>query len=238
MPHAAVKRLVAEPIDVGEPLEPAPHRADHVVRLVLAQPELARERALPARRVDHPARLHGLVAGLRLDRELVALAAFTERDPGDARADPHVDPLAAAHLAEIGLEPRAVELERGVERQVDRADLAHLGERHVALRAVEEIADAVLRQVILVEILRELLPPHEIVRRDLDGRLADLERSARAGALEDRDAQIRQAHAQLTREQRARDPASYYRHIGLRGAPPGRARHSMPPFTEITWPVT
>src|SRR5204863_8948558 len=103
-----------------------------------------------------------------------ARASLAAPDLGDARADPYVAALAAAHLAEVGLESRAVELERGVERQVDRADLAHLGERKVALRVVEEIADAVLRQVILVEVLRELLPTHEVVGRDLDRRRADL----------------------------------------------------------------
>ena len=191
MPHATVERFVAEPIDVGQTLEAAPHRADHVLRLLLAQPELARERALAARSVDHPARVDALAAGLRLDRERVALAALAERDIGHARADLHLDPLAAAHLDQVGFEPSAVELERGVEGQVDRADLAHLGERHVALRAVEEIADAVLRQVVLIEVLRELLPAHEIVGRDLDRRLADLERPTRCASLEYGDAQPR-----------------------------------------------
>ena len=238
VPHAAVERLVADPVDVGEALEAAPHRADQVMRLGHAQPELARERALAPGRVDHPARAHALGAGRALDRELVALAPLAERDLGHARADPHLDPLAAAHLDQVGLEPRAVELERGVERQVDRAELAHLGERDVALRAVEEIADAVLRQVILVEVLRELLAAHEVVGRDLDGRLADLERSAAAAALEHGDREIRQAHAQLAREQRARDAAADDRDVGLALAAARCVLHSMPPFTEITWPVT
>src|SRR5262249_34467859 len=144
MPHAAAERLGALAVDGGEHLEAAPDGAELMLWLGLAQPELARERALPARGVDHPARPHALAAGWALDAELVTLAARAERDLRHARADPHFDPLAAAHLDQVGLEPRAVELERGVERQVDRSELAHLGERHVPLRAVEEIADAVL----------------------------------------------------------------------------------------------
>jgi hypothetical protein len=164
----------------------------------------------------------------------MGLAAGSQLDVVDAgpRADAHAH--VAVHVEQVALEARAVELERGVEGEVDGADLAHLHERAVPLGSVEEVAKPVLRKVVLVEIGGESLLD-QIVRGDLDGRLADLPARARL-LLEERDTELGKASAQLSREQAACQPAPDHRDVAGRLAVVGA--HRIPPLTEITWPVT
>src|SRR4051794_13269715 len=92
-------------------------------------------------------------------------------------------------------------------RQRCGTDLAHPFERRVARRRVEEEAQAVLRQVTVVEVARKPEAADEIVARDLNRRLADLERGL-GRALKQADRQLRRRATQLTREQRAGETAA------------------------------
>jgi hypothetical protein len=144
-----------------------------------------------------------------------------------------VDPVAAVALEQIALEPQPVDLEGRVEREIHRADLAHLPERERVLGVVEEVAQSVLREVAIVEIPREAEPLHEIVTSDLDDRLTDLP-ARLARLLEQTDAQAGHRARELPREQVSRETAAEDGDVEIGLA---RALHSIPPFTEITWPV-
>jgi hypothetical protein len=147
----------------------------------------------------------------------------------DAEAD--VDALQPVHLEQIALHARTVDLEARMEGQIDGTELAHLREGKVALRPVEEIADAVLGQVLLVQIAGEPLAAHQVVARDLHRGLAHLV-GTRNVPLEQRDAQARQATAELPSEEVAGQASPQHCDVDV-----GAHTHRIPPLTERTCPV-
>src|SRR5258705_221779 len=74
---------------------------------------------------------------------------------------PDEDAAGPVQAEQIAHEPSPVELEGGMERKAHRADLAHLLERAIAGRRIEEVAQPVLRQLLLVEVGREAQPAHQ-----------------------------------------------------------------------------
>lgn len=96
------------------------------------------------------------------------VAVFTNAEAPDRGAGSNVNAIGAIHLEQIGLQARSVELEGGMEWEVDATDFAHLIEGCIALRVVEEVAEAVLGQLVLVEILGEALFSDQVVCGDLD----------------------------------------------------------------------
>ncbi len=130
-------------------------------------------------------------------------------DVHDLGAELDLDPRGAVDIDEVALERRALELKARVEREVVGPDLAHAREREVLLLRVEEEAQAVLRQLVLVEIGPELETPDHVVGRDLDRALSDLVVDQLLGRLEDEDRDAGPGEAQLPREEAARDPAPH-----------------------------
>src|SRR5690606_39008441 len=106
----------------------------------------------------------------------------------------------------------------------------HLVERRVLLGVVEEEPEAVLRQLVHEEVAVELLAADQVVRRDLDRALADLERALDV-ALEDLHREIGLRHPQLTGEERPREtaPQDHYVQLLLLHDTPARARASRRP---------
>jgi hypothetical protein len=219
--HAGAPAVGAAVVHVGVAGEAAPDRGDAVVGNRDAQVLEAGDRAGAAAGVDDPARAHGVALLALGDGELVHAAGgallgrsvlLVEVEVVGAGAEVDVDAVGGVHAQEVGLEAGAVDLKRGEGRQAVAADLAHVDHRGVPGRGVEEEAQAVLRQLVLVEIGREAEPPQEIVGGDLHGRLADLE-AGLAAALEHRDRQLRQRATQLAREQVAGEAAAEDRDV-------------------------
>ena len=107
-------------------------------------------------------------------------------------------PSCAACLARIVLEDAAIELIAG--RREHAADAELGGLRDVALAFVEEKAETELAQLVAFEVRLEIEHRVEVVRADLDGRFADLERGVRhrmRSPLEHAHAQRRQFAAKL-----------------------------------------
>src|SRR5690606_38301305 len=131
-----------------------------------------------------------------------------------------VDEAAAAlgrHAREVVLEDAAIEL---VARRRQQRARAELGDAIDVVTAVgEEEAEAELLELALLEVGSQ--PEHlaEVVRRDLDGRLAHLvgrDRQRMPVALEDQDVQLREALAELQRQREAGKPAAQDDHVVIR----------------------
>ena len=214
MADAGVEGLVAPLVDVRDALEAPPDRAEPMLGLRLAQLQHAGQESGTAGRVDHPASGDALALARPDHGHAVRRAPGAEFETGDLDARPHLDAVVPIHLEEVALHARAIDLERRVEGEIDRSDLAHLGERGVALGPVEEVANPVLRQVSVVQIPGQPLAANEVVAGDLHQGLAHLERGL-STALEDRHAHARQAPSQLAGQKSACQPATEDRDVEI-----------------------
>ena len=197
-----------------------PKKAGEKILVVgFGQAELALEQAGAAGGVDDPAGAHR-VAGVALgDGELVHAAGgaglalgLVELEVVDAGADVDLGAVFTVHAHEVGLDAGAVDLEAGEDGQVAAADLAHVDHRRRLVGGVEEEAQAVLGQLVLVEVGREAEPPDHVVAGDLDRGLADLE-AGLAAALEQGQREAGQAAAQLAGEEEAGEAAAQDRDV-------------------------
>ena len=144
--------------------------------VVLEQPELLLERESAAAGVEDPTRLDLPLVGALLAAERVRdlVLVVAQLDVPHAGAADEVDPGCERLLAEEVLEAAAVELV-GVDGQAPRrAALDALGELAVVPGGEPE-AQAVLRDLLVLEVLPEAEHVREVLAGDLLGRLAHLE---------------------------------------------------------------
>jgi len=214
MPDARAELLRPHRVDVRDVLEAPPHGPEAVILLRNAQIELSRERSHAPRGVDDPTRGVLAPSGLVLDAEAVGSPAGAELERANGRTAAHVDAVSAVHVQEVPLEARAIELEGGMEGQAHAAHLAHPLEGEVALRGIEEVAQAVLRELALVEIGREAEPAHQVVGCDLHGRLPHL-RGVLRGPLEEPQPELGKGDAELPGQQVPGEPPSDDRDVDL-----------------------
>ena len=223
---ARAEGFAAEVVEVGDAGEASPDRADLVVVLLDAQPLRLRDHAGPPARVEHPLRLVALRPAARAHLEAVRRAALAERELLHGRVDVHLGPGRDVHAAQVLVDPSAVELERGMEREALAPDLAHLLDVRALGRVVEEVAEAVLRELLLVHVAREPEPPDQVVARELDGGLADPVVRL-GGLLELRHGEAGERAQQLADQRIAREPASDHRDVELSRL---RRLHETAPF--------
>ena len=191
-----------------------PQPSDVVARLLHAQALRLGDEPRPPARVGEPAARDGAAPGGVAHLEAVRRAATVELEPRDPRAHVELGPGLLVHAPEVGVEARAVDLEGGVEREVHAPDLAHRGERRRLRLVVEEVAQAVLRELLLVQVAREREPPDEVVARELDGRLADPV-VALAALLEEGDPEARERAEELAGEEPPRHSAAHDRDVEI-----------------------
>ena len=181
--------LGPERVDVDDVLEAPPDRADGVARLGEAQALAPREQAASPRGVHEPARADARLAPLVAHLEGVRRALLSR-----ARLPRTLAPRRTWTPSRWFSSSRSASMRARLSwkagwkgRLSVPISLISCSGRCAAL-VVEEVAQAVLRQLVLVEVAGETQPADQIVRRDLDGRLADLVRSARSSARRDRSA--------------------------------------------------
>ena len=161
--------------------EPEPGRVDHV-SVVLEQPELlfsVKARPL-ASRIQRALTFRSSVLSLPPRVYVISCCLVAELDVPDAGTADEVDPGGKCLLAEEVLEAPAVELV-GVDGQAARrAALDALGELAVVPGGEPE-AQAVLGDLLLLEVLLEAEHVREVLARDLLCRLPTLNAASRAG---------------------------------------------------------
>ena len=160
--------IVGDSVDVGDVSEASPHRADAVVIDGAAQVELARERAGATGSVDQPARLDVGRAVRAAGAHAMCRAAAPDLDRVRRAPDPEVHAVRPIDLDQIALEACAVELEARDRGRSIGAHLAQRGQLAVARFGVEEEAQTVLRQVLVVDVRAETLLADQVVRGDFD----------------------------------------------------------------------
>ena len=144
------------------------------------EPELALHEGGTAGGADDPAGRGLLLVALGAERDAVVGVARAELDVLDGAAVAQVDADRAAAVGELVLEHAAVDLvrldaERDLAPRRRRAPLD--AARDVAVVAGREVvAEAELPQVRVVEVVAQPADVREVVARDLERRLADLER--------------------------------------------------------------
>ena len=187
--HAAEKLLVVgvgPVLEVESAGEPEPGRVDDMP-VVLQQPEPLLEREGAAGGVDHPACVRGHCLAVERERDPVEItaerhlfeAALAEevgsrdlvaiaRDLHvlDAGAPEAVDPGGECLLAEEVLEAPAVELV-GVDRQASRRAALDALRQLAVVAGREPEAQAVLRDLLVLEVLLETEHIREVLARDL-----------------------------------------------------------------------
>ncbi len=219
---AAAESLRAQGVDVGHALEPAPDRAHVVDGLALAELVPARDQSGPSGCVHQPATPHPRGSIVFGGIEGVGRSAFAQLDPTHAHTRAHAHPIGAIHVEQIALDPGAIDLEGGMEGEVDRAGLAHLLQLAASVGVVEEVAQAVLRKLVLVEVARKALASDQVVARDLDGGFAHLVGSL-GRLLEEADGELRGTSTQLPRQQVAGESAPQNGNVELVDG------HALPP---------
>ncbi len=140
--HARVEGLGPDVVEIGHAAVASPGGGVRERRLG-AQTALLRDHARASRRVDDPTRLDRTGgAPVLFERDDVRIA---ERHARDAHPDPDVHAARHVHREHVGLEPRAIDLERRERDEPRGPDLAQGVERARLVLAVEEEAQAVLR---------------------------------------------------------------------------------------------
>ena len=207
---AAVPAALALGHQVAD-LEPSPDAHPRRARPLHARPpqaELARDQLPAPRRVDQPARAERRGRALRLDLDGVPGGAV-EGHVHDPRALAQGDPIDLAHRAQVVLELAAPHLIGRNNRRLGRSNLGPLPQR-LAARPAEE-PQAVLRQVLGVEVRFQIEEGRQVVRPHLHARLAHLVAGLGqrpAGRLNHRDRQGRRLAAQLPGEGQAGETAA------------------------------
>ena len=188
--HALLPRRVVHRVEPGD-VSIAPPGRGGVEALLLRHllAELALQHLTPPGGVAEPAGRRFVPLASTLPDHGVR-SGGVNRQVGHLRSELDLDPEGAVHGDEIALERRALELEARVEGEVIGADLAHLRERHVLLGRIEEEAEAVLEELVLIKIRAELKAPDHVARRHFDRALADLVVFDRLGGLEDQDREL------------------------------------------------
>ena len=194
--------IIGPAVDVEPAVDAKPRRADGMAD-VLREAELAFEQARAARCVDDPARpdldgraVTGHGDGVLLVSELHVLGSTAFEDV-DARLD--------VRLPQSRLETATVEVVGVLDREIRRAPLVSRRDVVVAVRGEEEPL-ARLSHLVALEMVPQSEHVGEVVRADLDRRLADLEGavSRRAAPLLDHgDARVWTGALQLSSERQA-----------------------------------
>ena len=185
---------------------------------VLLQSELALDESGATRGVDEPAAPDFPAGRLFHEMHPVSRAVRAEIEAAHHRAIDELDAERTRVLAEKVLEDAAIQLVARRRQVATRAELRDLIDGGAAL--VEEEAEAELSELVTVEMLSQ--PEHgvEVVRADLDQRLADLVRGGRhrmRTALDHEDLHRCELLTQLDRERKAREAAAENDHVVIGG---------------------
>jgi len=133
----------------------------------------------------------------------------------DAAGVANIRPATTDRIEQVVFEAAAIELVRGDGRKDRRPQLESPGQVAV-VRARKEIPEAELGKLRAAQVRLELKALAEIVRADLDARLADLEggfRHRMRPLLDDQHAQVRRLQMQLPRKTPAGEAAAENRHV-------------------------
>ena len=183
------------------------------------EPELPLQQAGAPARVDDPSRSDLAHAAVLVRDRDVVIAAAVERDRLHAASVDNGDAERRVLAQQEVLEASAIELE-GRDRRKRRGPELD-ARRHIAIVAArEEVAQPELLELRGPKMRLEAEPLLEIMRADLDARLADLERRLAHGVaplLDDEHAKSRRLEAKLAREAAAREAAPENGHVVARG---------------------